>query len=170
MQIGAGQILPTSGKVFISVMNRDKRTVIMVAKRLADMGFEIVATRGTAQILQRNGLLPQPVHKVGEGRPDIVDLIKNGEIALVINSPGGTKPKTDEAVIRKEAWLHQIPCITTISGAYAAIHGIASLKNSGLAVESIQHYHKESVRMRGPRGNPLSAYLNRGSSSAASSG
>jgi len=145
-QISAGQVLPTSGKVFISVMNRDKRSIIMIAKKLADLGFQVVATRGTSQVLEKNGICAQPVHKVGYGRPDIVDLIKNGEIALVINTPGGKKPKSDEAIIRREAWLHQIPCITTIPGASAAVNGIESLQKSGLDVKPIQSYHRDSTR------------------------
>ena len=149
-QISAGQVLPTGGKVFISVKNRDKRAIIMVANKLADMGFQIVATRGTAQVLAKNGIHTQPVHKVGHGRPDIVDLIKNGEITLVINTPDGKKPKSDEAVIRREAWLHQIPCITTLPGASAAVSGIESLQKRGLGVKPIQSYHEETRKRIGP--------------------
>jgi len=143
-QIAAGQLLPTSGKVFISVKNQDKRSIIMIAKKLIDLGFEIVATRGTSQILGINGIPALPVHKVGHGRPTILDLIKNGDITLVINTPGGKKPQTDEALIRREAWLHQIPCITTVSGASAAVNGIESLKKTGLSVKPIQRYHRRT--------------------------
>jgi carbamoyl-phosphate synthase large subunit len=142
-QIAAGQMLPTNGKVFISVMNRDKRSIIMIAKKLVDLQFKIVATRGTSRVLQKNGIHAQPVHKVGHGRPDIIDLIKNGDIALVINTPGGKKPKRDETIIRQQAWIHQIPCITTIPGAYAAVNGIESLKGAGLRVKPIQSYHAD---------------------------
>ncbi len=145
-QMGAGQALPITGKVFISVMNRHKRAILMIAKKLADLGFEIAATRGTATVLKKNGVHVQPVYKVGHGRPDIVDLIKNGDIALVINTPGGKKPKSDDAVIRRAAWLHQIPCITTISGASAAVNGIESLQKSRLELKPIQSYHADSTR------------------------
>jgi carbamoyl-phosphate synthase large subunit len=144
-QIAAGQVLPTGGKVFISVRNQDKRVIIMIAKKLLDLGFEIVATRGTSRVLAKNGIPALQVHKVGHGRPHILDLIKNGDIALVINTPSGKKPKSDETIIRREAWLHQIPCITTVSGAWAAVGGIESLKTSGLSVKPIQSYHHKRL-------------------------
>ncbi len=149
-QIAAGQVLPTTGSVFISVMNRDKRAIILIAKKLVDLGFEIVATRGTSSILEKNGVPARTVHKVDQGRPDIIDLIKNAEIALVINTPGGKRPKSDEAVIRREAWLRQIPCITTVSGASAAVNGIESLKTMGLSVTPIQRFQRDSTRARNP--------------------
>ncbi len=145
-QLSAGQVLPTSGKVFISVMNRDKRAIIMIAKKLSDLGFKILATRGTSCVLGKNGIHAQPVYKVGQGRPDIIDMIKNREVALVIDTPGGKKSRTDEGLIRREAWRHQIPCITTISGASVAVNGIESLKKSGLSVKALQSYHAESSR------------------------
>jgi carbamoyl-phosphate synthase large subunit len=145
-QMSAGQALPASGKVFISVMNRDKRAIVMIAKKLVDLGFEIVATHGTARVLEKNGVRAQTVSKVDHGRPNILDLIKNREIALVINTPGGKKPKSAEAIIRREAWHRQIPCITTVSGSAAAVNGIEALKASGLRVTPIQSYHANSTR------------------------
>jgi carbamoyl-phosphate synthase large subunit len=141
-QIGAGLNIPLGGRVFISVMNKDKRSIVFVAKRLVDLGFEIVATKGTAKVLANNGILVQTVFKVGEGRPDIVDRMKNGEIQLVINTPSGKKPKADEVAIRSQSVAHNIPCITTLSGAEAAVNGIESLKR-GMSVHSIQEYHRE---------------------------
>ena len=141
-QIAAGLNIPLKGRVFISVMNKDKRSIIFVAKKLSDFGFEIVTTKGTAKVLTTNGIPVQTVFKVGEGRPDIVDRIKNGEIALVINTPSGKKPKADEVAIRTQSVAHNIPCITTLSGAQAVVNGIESLLKRGLSVRSIQEYHQ----------------------------
>jgi carbamoyl-phosphate synthase large subunit len=141
-QIGAGLKIPLKGRIFISVMNKDKRSIVFVAKKLVDFGFEIVATKGTAKVLANNGIPVQTVFKVGEGRPDIVDRIKNGEIDLVINSPSGKKPKADEVAIRSQSVAHNIPCITTLSGASAAVNGIESLLKRGITVKSIQEYHQ----------------------------
>jgi carbamoyl-phosphate synthase large subunit len=141
-QIAAGLKIPLKGRVFISVMNKDKRSIVFVAKKLADFGFEIIATKGTAKVLVKNGIPVQTVFKVGEGRPDIVDRIKNGEIDLVINTPSGKKPKADEVAIRSQSVAHNIPCITTLSGASAAVNGIESLLKRGTSVKSIQEYHQ----------------------------
>jgi carbamoyl-phosphate synthase large subunit len=109
---------------------------------LVDLGFEIVATKGTAKVLANNGITVQTVFKVGEGRPDIVDQIKNGEIHLVINTPSGKKPKADEVAIRSQSVAHNIPCVTTLSGTEAVVNAIESLKR-GMSVKSIQEYHQE---------------------------
>ncbi|HMK75732.1 MAG TPA: carbamoyl-phosphate synthase large subunit [Thermodesulfobacteriota bacterium] len=140
-QIGAGVNIPLTGKVFISVMNKDKRSIVFLAKKLVDLGFEIVATKGTAKVLTNNGIPVQTVFKVGEGRPDIVDQMKNGEIHLVINTPSGKKPKTDEVAIRSQSVAHNIPCVTTLSGAEAVVNGIESLRR-GMSVKSVQEYHQ----------------------------
>jgi carbamoyl-phosphate synthase large subunit len=140
-QIGAGVNIPLTGKVFISVMNKDKRSIVFLAKKLVDLGFEIVTTKGTAKVLVNNGIPVQTVFKVGEGRPDIVDQIKNGEIHLVINTPSGKKPKADEVAIRSQSVAHNIPCVTTLSGAEAVVNGIESLRR-GMSVKSIQEYHR----------------------------
>ncbi|MFB0508047.1 MAG: carbamoyl-phosphate synthase large subunit [Thermodesulfobacteriota bacterium] len=145
-QMAAGQTLPFKGTVFISVMNKDKRHVVFIAKKLVDLGFHIVATTGTAKVLAKNGIPVNPVHKVDEGRPHIVDLIKNGEIHLIINTPSGKKPKADEVAIRSEAVIHDIPCITTLSGASAAVNGMESMIRSGISVQSIQEYHTQITR------------------------
>jgi carbamoyl-phosphate synthase large subunit len=145
-QVAAGQTLPFKGTVFISVMNKDKRHVVFIAKKLIDLGFHIVATRGTAKVLAKNGIPVNTVYKVNEGRPHIVDLIKNGKIHLVINTPSGKKPRADEIAIRSEAVIHDIPCITTISGASAAVNGIESMVRKGISVQSIQEYHTNITR------------------------
>ena len=142
-QMAAGVSMPLKGRVFISVMNKDKRHIVFVAKKLTDLGFEIVATKGTAKVLANNGIPVQTVFKVGESRPDIVDRIKNGEINLVINTPSGKKPKADEVAIRSQSVAHNIPCITTLSGASAAVNGIESLLKRGISVNSIQEYHQK---------------------------
>src|SRR4030067_2999878 len=123
-------------------MNKDKRSIVFVAKKLVDFGFEIVATKGTAKVLANNGIPVQTVFKVGEGRPDIVDRIKNEEIDLVINTPSGKKPKADEVAIRSQSVAHNIPCITTLSGAQAAVNGIESLLKRGMSMLSVQEYHQ----------------------------
>ena len=141
-QIAAGQLLPRSGTVFVSVKNRDKRSVTLVAQRLEEMGFRLVATQGTAKALQRYGLHAQPVKKIHEGRPNVLDLIKSGEIQLVINTPSGRLPRADEIHIRSSASALGIPCITTIAGAQASVSGIAALLKHQLTVKPIQHYHE----------------------------
>jgi carbamoyl-phosphate synthase large subunit len=141
-QMAAGLNIPMNGRVFISVMNKDKRAIIFIAKKLSDLGFNVVATKGTAKVLANNGIPVQTVFKVGEGRPDIVDRIKNEEIDLVINTPSGKKPKADEVAIRSQSVVHNIPCITTLSGAQAAVNGIESLLKRGMSVCSIQEYHQ----------------------------
>ncbi|MBW1659960.1 MAG: carbamoyl-phosphate synthase large subunit, partial [Deltaproteobacteria bacterium] len=144
-QIAAGNSLPVEGNVFISVKNKDKRQVIFLAKKLVDLGFKIIATSGTRKVLAKNGIEVQHVFKVSEGRPDVVDFIKNSQIQLIINTPSGKKPKADEIAIRTEAVSHGIPCITTIYGAYAAVNGIESVKKHGFTIRSIHEYHEERV-------------------------
>ena len=141
-QIGAGLSIPLEGKVFISVMNKDKRAVVFVAKKLVDLGFGVVATKGTAKVLINNGIPVDVVFKVGEGRPDVVDRMKNGEIDLVINTPSGKRPRADEVAIRSQAVIQNIPCITTLSGASAAVNGIESMMKRQTAVRSLQEYHQ----------------------------
>ena len=142
-QIAAGLSIPLRGRVFISVMNKDKRSIVFIAKKLSDFGFDIVATKGTAKVLASNDIPVQTVFKVGENRPDIVDRIKNGEIDLVINTSSGKKPKTDEVAIRSQAVAHNIPCITTLSGASAAVNGIQSMLKRKISVKSIQEYQRK---------------------------
>ena len=156
-QIGAGVNIPLSGKVFISVMNKDKRSIVFLAKKLADLGFEIVATKGTAKVLVNNGIPVQTVFKVCENRPDIVDQIKNREIHLVINTPSGKKPRADEVAIRSQSVAHNIPCITTLSGAEAVVNAIESLKR-GMSVKSIQEYHRGTLSSPSSLQKPVTAH------------
>jgi carbamoyl-phosphate synthase large subunit len=142
-QLAAGQLLPRSGTVFISVKNRDKRAITLVAQRLEELGFELVATQGTAKALQRFGLNARPVKKIHEGRPNVLDLIKSGGIQLVINTPSGRLPRADEVQIRSAAATLGIPCVTTIAGAQATVNGIAALLKHEMTVTPLQRYHEQ---------------------------
>ena len=144
-QIAAGNKLPLFGKVFITVKNADKRAIVYIAKRLEDLGFKICATSGTAKALKSGGIDVEKVYKVHEGRPNIVDLIKNGEIQLIINTPSGRISKADEIAIRKAAISYGVPLITTISGAQAVVSGIEELiRRRKITVRSLQEYHAKS--------------------------
>src|SRR6266849_4894877 len=127
-QVAAGQTLPRSGTVFISVNDRDKPNVMDVAKRFFELGFKLVATHGTADILERGGLIVDRVYKVKEGRPNVVDLIKGDRIQLILNTPYGPDPWFDEKAIRRAAVTQRIPTITTLAAALAAAEGIAALQ------------------------------------------
>ncbi|MEI7905334.1 MAG: carbamoyl-phosphate synthase large subunit, partial [Candidatus Firestonebacteria bacterium] len=142
-QIAAGGTLPSKGAVFLSVINKYKRDIIFVAKKHSDLGFKLVATKGTSDTLKKNGLEVKEVNKVNEGRPNIVDLIKNKEINLIINTPSGKGPKNDGYLIRRAAIVQGIPCITTIPGAQAAVNGIEASIKKELGVKALQEYHKK---------------------------
>src|SRR5881296_3885178 len=142
-QIAAGSTLPTSGKVFISVKNRDKRMVMTLAKRLVEMGFGLVATGGTARVLERHGMTVEVIHKVGAGyRPNVVDLMKRGEIALVFNTPEDGRARKDSALIRRTAVAQQIPYYLTVDGIQAAIGAIEALLKEEQGATSLQEYHR----------------------------
>ena len=140
-QLGAGQNLPSQGNVLLSVKNKDKRNVAFIAKKLSDLGFKLIATKGTGKILINSGLEVRFVNKVSEGRPHIVDMIKNGEINLIINTPRGRNPKLDEVAIRANAVSYKIPYTTTISGAQAVVNAIESMKRGNLRVKALQDYY-----------------------------
>jgi carbamoyl-phosphate synthase large subunit len=139
-QIAAGQDLPLKGKVFISVKNDDKRNIAFIAKKLYDMGFEIIATKGTDKVLKSNNIESEPVGKVGEGDEKILDLIRKNELKLIINTPSGSRSQSDMKPIRSLAVMHGVPCITTVQGAQAAVNGIESIIKGDLKVKSIQEY------------------------------
>src|ERR1022692_2392882 len=139
-QMAANSPLPTSGKIFISVSDLHKKHVAEVARLFSDLGFELVATSGTAAILEKAGLKVQRILKLLEGRPNVIDLLKNKEIQLVINTPAGQSPREDEVKIRTTAVYTGTPIMTTLSGAKAAALGIAALKKSGYAVKTVQEY------------------------------
>ncbi|MBI5892778.1 MAG: carbamoyl-phosphate synthase large subunit, partial [Deltaproteobacteria bacterium] len=139
-QIAAGAKLPLNGKVFISVKDDDKKDILSAVNRLKNMGFEIIATMGTARYLKDNGVDSEFVYKVGEGRPHIVDKIKSGEIAMVINTSFGAKSVKDSYSIRRSALIYNVPYFTTVSGAKAASLGIETLVKQGMDVKPIQEY------------------------------
>jgi len=140
-QMAANSPLPLSGKVFISVSDAHKRDVAAIAKQFVDLGFEIVSTSGTATVLEKAGLKVQRIFKLQEGRPNALDLLKNREIQLVINTPSGQVPRADEVKIRTTAVYTNTPIMTTLGGASAAALGIAALKKSGYGVKTLQEYH-----------------------------
>ena len=142
-QAAAGQLLPTSGTVFISANDRDKPFIADVAKKFVELGFSLVATHGTAKILEDAGLHVERVYKVKEGRPNVVDLIKGERIQLVINTPHGPDPWFDEKAIRRAAVTARIPTITTLSAARAACEGIAALQRGDVKVYALQQLHAE---------------------------
>ncbi|MEA2603142.1 MAG: carbamoyl-phosphate synthase large subunit [Acidobacteriota bacterium] len=136
--LGAGHVLPLEGTAFLSVHDRDKPGLLPVAHRLAELGFELAATAGTADYLRTHGLQVRTMLKVHEARPHVVDHLINGEIALVVNTPLGRASHEDDGAIRRTALKFDIPCITTLSGAMAAAEGIAAMREEGLSVRSLQ--------------------------------
>jgi len=140
-QMAANSPLPLKGCVFISVSDAHKKDVVPVARQFAELGFEIISTSGTASILEKAGLTVRRVFKLAEGRPNAIDLLKNNEIQLVINTPSGEAPRADEVKIRTTAVYTSTPIMTTLSGARAAALGIAALKKSGYTVRTLQEYH-----------------------------
>ncbi len=141
-QKACGYTLPLGGKVFISVKNKDKRAIIFIAKRLTDMGFELIATHGTAKVLLRNGMQPELVFSIGKGRPTIHDYIKNHAVDLIINTPTGDLHRPNELLIREMAIAHDIPIFTTIPGAAAAVNAIDALQRGDITVTPLQDYFK----------------------------
>jgi len=140
-QMAAGSPLPLGGKVFISVSDLHKKKIAEVARRFVELGFALVATGGTAAALEKAGLKVERIHKLQEGRPNAVDLLKNKELQLVINTPSGATPRADEIKIRTTAVYTGTPIMTTISSAQAALRGIAAIKASGYTVKTVQEYH-----------------------------
>jgi carbamoyl-phosphate synthase large subunit len=141
-QLSAGTPLPETGTVFISINDRYKPEAVQVARRFAELGFNLVATRGTASAIEAAGLRCKVVFKVNEGRPNAVDLLKAGTIQLVIYTATGALSFSDEKAIRRSAILFRIPCITTLSGARAAVEAIAALKRDPIRVWSLQQIHE----------------------------
>ena len=140
-QKACGYTLPLTGKVFISVRNKDKRAIIFIAKRLYDMGFELIATHGTAKVLLRNGMNAELVYSIGKGRPTIHDYIKNHAVALIINTPTGDLHRPNELLIRQMAIEHNIPIFSTVPGAAAAVNAIDALQRGDISVAPLQDYY-----------------------------
>jgi carbamoyl-phosphate synthase large subunit len=151
--VAAGHALPTEGTVFVSVANRDKRAIVFPTKRLADMGFRLLATGGTAGVLQRAGIPVERVAKVSEGPDNVAELIRTGRIDLVINTPFGRAPRTDGSFIRTASAAAGVPCITTLPGVFAAVRGIEALRGDATEPRSVQEHHAAA------RQEPLQARL-----------
>ncbi|WP_269525497.1 carbamoyl-phosphate synthase large subunit [Coraliomargarita parva] len=139
-QMAAKPSLPDSGDVFISVKDADKERAVEIARGLSELGFGIIATAGTGKVLNSQGIEVKSVYRLSEGRPNVIDLIKNGKVALIINTPQGTVPRQNENQIRTEAVKHNVCIMTTISAASAAVDGIRSIREKGYNVCSIQDY------------------------------
>jgi len=140
-QEATGAALPTSGTLFISAANRDKRAILLPARRLAELGFTILATRGTAAVLSRSGVPVSTVLKRSEGSPNATDLIAEGRVDLVINTPFGRGARTDGYFIRTAAAARGVPCITTVPGILAAVQGIEAIRHGGALPRPLQEYH-----------------------------
>jgi carbamoyl-phosphate synthase large subunit len=153
-QAATGAALPGKGTVFVSVSNRDKRAIVFPVKRLADLGFQVVATSGTAGLLARAGIEVACVAKVSEGHPNAADLILSGRVDLVINTPFGRGPRTDGYFIRTAAAAAGVPCITTLQGVFAAVQGIEALRKDGEEPRSLQEYHASAWAQGGTPRDP----------------
>jgi carbamoyl-phosphate synthase large subunit len=142
-QLAAGMDLPQTGMVFISVKDQDKKMILSTARKLNNLGFKIMATAGTSRFFEEAGLSNQKVNKVREGRPHVVDLMKNGEIQLVINTTIGSKSVSESASIRQTALINRIPYTTTVAGARATAEAIEAMQQKKLSVRTIQEYHAD---------------------------
>jgi carbamoyl-phosphate synthase large subunit len=140
-QQAAGFHIPTSGRVFISVNDYDKPGVLPHAKALHEMGLQILATRGTAEFLCANGVPAELVYKVNEGRPNVVDRIKNGDIRIVFNTPLGGESFYDDSAIRKSATLHNVLVVTTLTATAATVQAIRALRERATDIMSLQEIH-----------------------------
>ncbi len=145
-QLAAGQKLPRKGTIFISVNDHDKRHVVPLARELSQMGFTLLATRGTAAVFSGAGIRAEAVYKANEGRPNIIDLIKTGRVDLIINTPLGRESFYDEKSIRRAAVRYKVPCITTLSAALAAARGIRALIDHSFEVNALQDLHTNGTR------------------------
>ena len=146
-QMAAKPGLPLKGKVFFSVKDSDKPHAVALARSFLELGFTLCSTSGTAKLLQQNGVEVQHVNKLMEGRPNSIDMIKNGEINMVINTPRGMIPRQNENAIRAAAWANNVCIMTTITGAQAALGGIRALKQKRVEVRPLQQYRGSVVPM-----------------------
>ncbi len=142
-QEASGMVLPVSGSVFISVRDEDKPEILHLARSLRQMGFTLVGTRNTYEFLSRHGIEATKVAKIGEGKPDVVDLIKQKSVSLVINTPSGKRSRADGYAIRRTALELNVPCITNIHSCQAAVHAIAVMRESRMTVKPIQEYYRQ---------------------------
>jgi carbamoyl-phosphate synthase large subunit len=141
-QIAANMNLPKEGKILVTVKDEDKPKIVKPVKKLKELGYKIVATSGTANFLREHGIETETIFKLSEGRPNIIDEMKNGQIKIILNTPLGKKAYSDDTYIRKNAILLQIPLFTTVPAMYALAEALASLKNETISVKSIQEYYR----------------------------
>ena len=140
-QMAAAPALPTGGNLFVSVKDSDKKAIVPIVKDFSDLGFKIHATDGTAALLKDSGIAVIRLNKLAQGRPNVVDMIKNGEMQFIINTPAGKQPRQDEVVIRSMAVANRIPIMTTLRAAAASVSAIKSMAEAPLTVKSLQEYH-----------------------------
>lgn len=145
-QIAASQILPREGTIFVSVKDEDKPLILSAVQKFSQLGFKLIGTGGTSKFFGRHGITMDRLSKMDEGRPDVIDLMKNREVDLIINTPSGKKPREDETKMRSNAYLHGTPIITTPQGVLAAAEGIEYLTKGEFGVKSIQEYHTDIQR------------------------
>jgi carbamoyl-phosphate synthase large subunit len=152
-QIAAGNPLPSSGNVFLSIRDEDKDALLPLAKRLTELGFAIYATVGTSTLLRNNGIRSQALFRIADGRPNVVDLIEEKQVNWIINTPSsGPIPRMDEVKMRSHAVIRSIPITTTVHGLKAAITGIEAIKDSKrIEVCSIQEFHRHAPRVKFPK-------------------
>ena len=148
-QLSVGQRLPQRGTAFVSVNNDDKPNLVPIARGLAELGFRLIATRGTAAYLRAYGLDVDVIYKVNEGRPNIADEIVNRKVDLVVNTPLGRESFFDDRTVRRAAMMYEVPCITTLTGAAAALQAIRALRQEGLGVRALQDYYAGIPAARG---------------------
>ena len=137
-QLAAGTVLPKSGKIFISVAERAKDHIVGLARRLEKLGYELLATRGTAERLEAANIRVERLMKLSQGHPNVLDYMVNGDLQLVMNTPSGKGARTDEGRIRAAAVFHGIPCLTTIQAADAAVLAMEAMREESLAVQAVQ--------------------------------
>jgi carbamoyl-phosphate synthase large subunit len=146
----AGMKLPRSGRILITVKASDKRAIVGEARALEALGYELLATDGTYRAIRANGIRCERVNKVAEGRPHIVDLIKNREIALILNTPYGKRERRDDTSIRAAAVQANLPCITTLAGIQAVVSALTAIHRGKIEVRPLQDYHRQLEAERVP--------------------
>ena len=144
-QIAAGSTLPESGKIFISLSARHKDAVAELGQELSDLGFELLATAGTAARLEEAGVSVTRVKKIAEGHPNLIDYLKNDDVQLILNTPSGKGARTDEGRIRAAAVQHGVPCITTLAAAEVAVRAMRATRDGSMGVDSLQNRYAEAV-------------------------
>ncbi|MBT8342572.1 MAG: carbamoyl phosphate synthase large subunit, partial [Desulfatitalea sp.] len=144
-QLGAGQKLPVQGTVFISVMDADKPAIVSVAKEFTHLNFSILTTSGTGDYLRERGVASKHINKLDQGRPNVEDAVKNGEIQMVINTGSGDTPSRDGYIIRRAALKFGVPYVTTAAGALAVCKAVTALKTQALGVKCLQAYHEQDA-------------------------